>query len=36
MDHLGFLKTYHKAKQSFYWKGMKKDIQNFIEEYEVC
>jgi len=34
--HSEFLKTYHKAKQSFYWKGMKKDIQNFITKCEVC
>lgn len=28
----GFLKTYHRAKQSFFWEGMKKDIKPFVEK----
>jgi hypothetical protein len=28
----GFLKTYHREKQSFFWEGIKKDIKLFVEK----
>jgi hypothetical protein len=34
--HVGFFKTYYNARQSFYWKGMNKDIQKFVVECEIC
>ena len=34
--HSGFLKSFHRAKQEFYWKGMKSDIKKFIRECDVC
>eukprot|EP01018_Ginkgo_biloba_P024719 Gb_03960 [translate_table: standard] len=34
--HLGFLKTYQRVKQSFYWDGLKKDTKQFVVECEVC
>ena len=34
--HSGFLKSFHRAKQEFYWKGMKSNIKQFIRECDVC
>jgi hypothetical protein len=34
--HVGFFKTYYNARQSFYWKGMNKDIQKFVVECDIC
>jgi hypothetical protein len=34
--HVGFFKTYYNPRQSFYWKGMNKDIQKLIVECETC
>jgi hypothetical protein len=34
--HVDFFKTYYNARQSFYWKGMDKDIQRFVVECEIC
>jgi hypothetical protein len=34
--HVGFFKTYYNARQSFYWKGMNKEIQIFVAECEIC
>lgn len=34
--HSGFLKSFHRAKQEFYWKGMKSDLKKFIRECDVC
>jgi hypothetical protein len=31
----GFTKTYDQVKRSFFWDGMKQDIQNFVEECDV-
>jgi hypothetical protein len=36
LRHVGFFKTYYNARQSFYWKGMNKDIQRFVVECEIC
>ena len=35
-DHSGFLKSLHRAKREFYWKGMKSDIKQYIREWDVC
>lgn len=35
-SHFGFLKSFHRAKQEFYWKGMKSDIKKFIRKCDVC
>ena len=34
--HSGYLKTLHRAKQDFFWKGMKTDVKNHIKCCEVC
>jgi len=34
--HSGYEKTLHRAKRDFFWKGMRRDIKNFIQECEVC
>ena len=34
--HVGFFKTYYNAKQSFYWKGMYKDIPKYVAECDTC
>jgi hypothetical protein len=34
--HSGFQKTYARARRSFFWAGMKKDILQFVTECEVC
>ena len=34
--HLGFLKTYHRVKQDFFWEGLKGDVQKFVAECLVC
>lgn len=28
--------TYQRLKQHFYWKGLKKDVENFIQQCVVC
>ena len=30
--HSGFLTTYHRVKNEFFWDGLKSDIQNFVVE----
>ena len=35
-SHVNFFKTYYNAKQSFYWKGMYKDIQKYVAECDTC
>lgn len=30
--HMGFLKTYHKVEQDFFWEGLKGDVQKFVLE----
>jgi hypothetical protein len=34
--HSGYDKTIQRAKQDFYWKGMRKEIKRFIKECDVC
>ena len=34
--HSGFLKTYHRVKNEFFWDGLKSNIQKFVEEFLVC
>ncbi|KAM1116280.1 hypothetical protein TB2_006707 [Malus domestica] len=34
--HQGVLKTYYRINRSFYWQGMKKDIQNYVADCQVC
>lgn len=34
--HLGYVKTLHRIKQDFYWPDMKKDLQQYIKECDVC
>jgi hypothetical protein len=33
---MGFFKTYYNAHQSFFWKGMSKDIQKYVAECDQC
>jgi hypothetical protein len=28
--------TYHRLKRHFHWKGMKKDVENYIQQCSVC
>ncbi|KAK9395782.1 hypothetical protein NXF25_019143 [Crotalus adamanteus] len=30
-SHLGFLKTLHLVQQQFWWPGMKKDIESYVQ-----
>eukprot|EP00253_Pinus_taeda_P024893 PITA_24893 len=34
--HSGFQKTYARARRSFFWTSMKKDILTFVTECDVC
>lgn len=34
--HSGYLKTFHRVKQDFFWKGMKIDVKNHIKCCEGC
>lgn len=34
--HVGFLKSYHRLKQDFFWHGMKSDLKVHIKECDVC
>ena len=34
--HLGFLKSYQRAKREFFWQGMKADLKAFVRECDVC
>jgi len=34
--HSGYDKTLQRAKRDFYWKGMKKEIKQFIRACDVC
>ncbi|KAF8414344.1 hypothetical protein HHK36_002345 [Tetracentron sinense] len=36
VGHSGALKTYKRASRSFYWRGMKKDVEQFVAECDVC
>ena len=35
-SHSGYLKTFHRVKQDFYWQGMKSAIKDHIRCCEVC
>jgi hypothetical protein len=34
--HLGVLQTYKRVAANFFWRGMKRDIQNYIRQCDVC
>ena len=34
--HSGYLKTFHRAKREWFWKGMKKDLKGYIKGCELC
>ena len=34
--HSRYLKTLHRVKRDFFWKGMKSDVKNHSKCYEVC
>ena len=34
--YAGFLKSYRKLKQDFFWQGMKADLKTHIKECVVC
>ena len=35
-SHVGFYKTYHNIRQSFYWKGMSKEIHKYVAKCNIC
>ena len=34
--HFGYLKTLHRVRHDFFWKGMVKDVKLHVQCYEVC
>ena len=34
--HFGLQKTYHKIRQRYFWKGMYRDIDNWIRSCQSC
>ena len=34
--HVGFFKTYYNIRRSFFWKGMRSDIQTYVAECDSC
>lgn len=36
VGHSGVTATYHRLKRHFHWKGMKKDVENYIQQCFVC
>ena len=36
VGHVGFFKSYYNARRSFFWKGMQKDIQQYVAECDNC
>lgn len=34
--HSGFLRTYKKVAAASYWKGMCKDVKEFVANYQIC
>uniref|UniRef100_A0A2N9FYD2 Integrase catalytic domain-containing protein n=1 Tax=Fagus sylvatica TaxID=28930 RepID=A0A2N9FYD2_FAGSY len=34
--HLGVLQTHKRVAANFFWRGMKRDIQNYIRQCDVC
>ena len=36
VGHSSYERTMQRAKIDFFWKGMKKELKQFIREYETC
>ena len=36
LGHQGVNRTYHFIKHQYYWKGMNKDINKYINNYAFC
>ena len=36
VGRVGLFKTYHNIRQSFFWKGLKNDIQKYVVECDTC
>jgi hypothetical protein len=34
--HSGVQATYHRIKKLFTWKGLKRDVADFIQQCQVC
>jgi hypothetical protein len=34
-DHSGILPTYHKVKHHFHWKGLKRDVEDFVKQCNI-
>ena len=34
--HSGYLKSFHRLKQDFWWQRMKSNLKNYIKERVVC
>lgn len=34
--HLGVKGTYYRVKQLFFWKGLKRDVESFVQQYQIC
>jgi hypothetical protein len=34
--HSGVMATYYRVKQYFTWKGLKRDVDNFVKQCQVC
>ena len=34
--HFGLQKTYHKIRQRYFWKGMSRDIDNWVRSCQSC
>ena len=34
--HSGGKATYHRLKQLFHWKGMKRDVEHFVKQCQIC
>jgi len=34
--HLGFVRTYERARQSVFWRGMQRDISKYVHSCEPC
>lgn len=32
----GVKATHHRVKQFFFWKGLKKDLENFVQQCQTC
>ena len=35
-SHMGFLRSYQKIQENFYWKGMKKDVKKHADQCYIC